>query len=379
MRTKPAVWAPGWAAILALASLAGAADLRGKKVAVTVFAPGEVPPAAVQAAQARVERILADNGAVVLDERKAAELKSVWKRLDDPGYFVTAEDFVANAAKYELDGVARSYVSAEAVPGIADFHTATAAVDLRLVDAEARVNAHSSTAMGAPGNPPSDGLTRDSALLEAVRRAVDDACIRLGLDIASPVQPEAIALRLEGPVAAPAQPREAKRAPAPDPAIAGLAKLDAEPMRAESVSRTAVSPDGNLGAVGGYVKDTDFRRKPERLYGSRVHLVDLRTKRQLAVLECHEVGFGGGGTREVLDLAFVANWRYLAGVTGRELFLWDTERGRLLSSVPLPAPLQAATLGLMATETGRVLIVDAGRGRTWAYRIARAGTQAAPR
>jgi hypothetical protein len=128
-----------------------------------------------------------------------------------------------------------------------------------------------------------------------------------------------------------------------------------------------------MGAVGGYIVDTDFKRKPQRLYGSRVHLIDVKAGQEILALDCHTVEKKAAhekGTRKILDCMFVHNWRYLAAVTGNELFLWDTERGRRMASAILTKPLKKATLGLGRTEEGGYLVIGAGRQQT-AYKIVR--------
>ncbi|MGD8570248.1 MAG: hypothetical protein PVJ39_19330, partial [Gammaproteobacteria bacterium] len=112
------------------------------KVAVAVFPQNGVAKKMVRAAQSRLEGVLLDNGITVLDRDKANDLKDEWKKLEDPGYFVTADDFVENTEKYQLDGLIRVYLTAEAAKGFAEFYTATAQADLRFVAEDAQVEAH---------------------------------------------------------------------------------------------------------------------------------------------------------------------------------------------------------------------------------------------
>jgi len=57
--------------------------------------------------------------------------------------------------------------------------------------------------MGAPGHPPSDGLTRNSAVINAVQRAVDNACHKLGFELIDPATPRSVRLSLDGPFSIP--------------------------------------------------------------------------------------------------------------------------------------------------------------------------------
>ena len=155
--------------------------------------------------------------------------------------------------------------------------------------------------------------------------------------------------------------------------IKKYARLEDEAWRGEDVTCTAISPGGSMGAVGGYIVDTDFKRKPQRLYGSRVHLIDVKAGQEILALDCHTVEKKAGhekGSRKILDCMFVLNWRYLSAVTGNEVFLWDTERGRLMASAILAKPLKKAELGLGRTEEGSFLVIRSGSKQV-AYKIAR--------
>ncbi|MBW2671575.1 MAG: hypothetical protein JRD87_17235, partial [Deltaproteobacteria bacterium] len=66
----------------------------------------------------------------------------------------------------------------------------------------------------------------------------------------------------------------------------------------------------------------------------------------------------------------VLNWRYLAAVTGNALFLWDTERGRLMASTRLEKPLNKAELGLGRGPEGSYLVIRSGKKQA-AYAITR--------
>ena len=128
-----------------------------------------------------------------------------------------------------------------------------------------------------------------------------------------------------------------------------------------------------MGAVGGYIVDTDFRRKPQRLYGSRVHLIDVKAGQEILALDCHTVEKKAGhekGTRKILDCMFVHNWRYLSAVTGNEVFLWDTERGRLMASAILTKPLKKARWGWVETSEGKLPCHSLG-SKQLAYKISR--------
>ena len=215
-------------------------------------------------------------------------------------------------------------------------------------------------------------MTQNSAAINAVQRAIDDACAKLGLELMDPATPRSVKLALEGPVPVPAE-LTLTRTSQSDSSISRLAILEKQKWRGEEVTCTSKAPSGSLGAVGGYIIDTDFRRRPQRLYGSRIHLIDLQAQREISTFECHPVEKKTSrqkGTQKILDCMFVLNWRYLAAVTGNQIFLWDTERGNLQSAVFLGSPLKKAELRLGRADKASFLIIQSGRNQI-AYQIVR--------
>ena len=176
-----------------LTAAAHAADAPNERmplthVAVLVFPTSPAAKLLAGSAQSRLEQILTDNGVQVTDRDDSSKIKGIWKKLEDPGYFVTADDFVKNTASYRLDGIVRVYLSADSAPAPGGFFSATAQADMRLVDEDAKVQAQVSFPMGAPGRPPSDGLTAQAALLNAMQRAIDEAAKSLNLEVAEPAR-----------------------------------------------------------------------------------------------------------------------------------------------------------------------------------------------
>lgn len=346
--------------------------VRDANIAAVVYAQDEVAGELVNAARSRLESILLDNGIPVLDRRRADELSTAAPSLEDPGAFVTAEWFVEHAGRFEIKGLLAMYLSAGATPGLADYYSATAHADIRFIsDHDARVQSLSTAPMGAPGLPPSDGLTRSSALINAVQRAVDAAGLAMGLTVMDQARPRAVSLSLEGPV------RETVKGtalPTADPRpLARLAVLHDQAWLKEQATAAAIAPAGRLAAVAGYIIDTNFHRHPQRLYGSRVHLIDIEAGRPLNVLDCHTVGMKQPveqGNRDVLACGFIGSWRYLAAVTGSALFFWDTERGQLMTRIDLPQGLRRAELQL-AEEGGATYLIVQDRRHQFAFKIVR--------
>ena len=128
----------------------GGREVSFDNVAVVVYDKTPDAKKMKRAAQTRLENILLDNGITILDQDKTAKLKNVWTRLEDPGYFVTAEDFVTNSSGYEIDGLIRLYLNADVTAALAGYHSATAQADIRFVDKDANVEAFTTIPMGVP-------------------------------------------------------------------------------------------------------------------------------------------------------------------------------------------------------------------------------------
>jgi len=346
------------------------------RVAVMVYPASPAATSLANSAQSRLEQILNDNGVEVTDRDEAKKIKSIWTKLEDPGYFVTADDFVRNAGSYQLDGIVRVYLTADSAPAPGGFFSATAQADVRLVDENAKVAAHVSFPMGAPGRPPSDGLTAQAALLNAMQRAIDEAAGSLGLEITSPASPRAMKFDLDGPVEAPAQAAPVARAPRDLKAdFVALAQLETRRNTHEKATCADRAPGGDVGVVGGSLNT--LARGPrgmEMHFGSRVHLVDLAQSREIAVFDTRVLGRKPKehrGTSQVLDCLFVHSWRYLAAVTGDVLSLWDTERGLQLSEVLLPFGTDEASLEVMRAGDAHFLrVTGEEKAQQAIYRIA---------
>jgi len=348
------------------------AKMQGQQIAVVAYPLNKTAEKFTRNAISQFESILLDNGLIVLDKKKAEELKDVFTGLENPGVFITAETFVENAEKYDIQGLAAIYLSVGIEPGIAEFFTATAQADFRFIDKDAKVGSVANQAMGSPGSPPSDGLTRISAGVNAVQRAIDSACEKVKLEITDPAQPRSIKLKFVATAEIPnsAVTREAEL----DPSLVGLANLENQKWRREKATATARDPANVLGAVGGYITDTDFRRHPKRLFGSRVHLINLEKKKVINVFECSSVEKNikrEKGTKKVLDCVFLTNWRYLAGMTGNDIYLWDTERGRMLSSHELAGGIQAGVIHFVRSDQKSYVIIRAKRKNIRAFQITR--------
>ena len=366
------IWVSGMGnAVVAKQSIMS--KMQGRKTAVVVISLNSSAEFFKKNALTRIEGILLDNAVEVLDREKAEELKDVFKTLDDPGAFVTAETFVENAEKFAIKGLVAVYLSVDITKGLAGYYTATAQADIRFINEEdAKVESLTIAPMGSPGRPPSDGLTQNSAAINAVQRAIDDVCVKLGLELMDPATPRSVRLSLEGPTSVPSA-SILKRTSVSDSSLSRYAILEKQKWRGEDVTCTAKAPAGALGAVGGYIIDTDFRRRPQRIYGSRIHLIDIHAQKEILTFECHPVEKKSNrekGTKKILDCMFIQSWRYLSAVTGNNLLLWDTERGILQASLPLQSPIKKAKLSLSIKNESTYLVIETGRKQI-AYRIVR--------
>jgi hypothetical protein len=366
------------AVALAVAAAAAHAEPTGHlpltRVAVIVFPANAAAKTLAGNAQTRLEQILSDNGVEITDRDDSNKIRSIWKKLEDPGYFVTADDFVKNTARYQLDGIVRVYLSADSHAAPGGFFSATAQADMRLVDENAKVQSQVSFPMGAPGRPPSDGLTTQAALINAMQRAIDEAAGSLGMEVAEPASPRAMKFTLEGPLEAPAQAAVIARPPHDLKGdYVALAQLESGRNTSEEVTCADRAPGGDAAAVGGSIRE--MMRGPHGLemqYGSRVHLVDIAQKREIAAFQTQEVGRKPKehrGSSQVLDCLFMHSWRYLAAVTGDVLSLWDTERGLSLAEVQLPFGTDKAALEVLKAGDAFFLRVKGEGSKQASYKV----------
>lgn len=318
--------------------------LAGKNIAITAYSLTPQTEPYVEMVRSRLERILEDNGYRVLDEQKSREMQDGMALLEDPTYVLTAQDILDAARKYRIDAILRVYFSGETTPGLSDYITATAQMDLRLVNVDAETLSETSHPMGSFGHPPSDGLNKHSALNNAIRRAIDQASERIGLHVLSPTDPGWIQLRVSGPVRWDGPlPQAAPRRQGPDPGP--YAQLQRERWTFDEITKAALDPSSQLGAVALHKSETSMAGgRMIRSYSSEIRLIDMEGRREFKAIPCHPMGRGARGTREILDCVFVGNWRYLAAVSGMTFFFWDVERSERHSELELPSPIKRAEL-----------------------------------
>lgn len=344
----------------------------GTKVSVAAYMSDPKFAAYEKVALARAEELLADSKYVVLDEAKARQLKKGWVDLADPGHVITAEEFIKRAGKYDIEKIVRVGVSVSVKPVLGLFYTATATAEFRIVDKRATVQAFTLDGMGTRGVPPSDGLTEGAAISNAIQRAIDGAAQRAGLTVVSPALPKGVPLVLEAVATAPP---EAELAPATavvgePPWLAGV-KFSKETWRGEDKACVAVSPDGQVGAVGGYTWAVDRLGGLQRTYGGRVHLVDTGNAQEFNLHTVHPVGkreSGEDGSSAPLACAFVGNWRYLVVATGNVLSCYDVERGAETCRLKITGAPKQATLGIGRVGNSAYVALQTEKARTY-YRV----------
>jgi hypothetical protein len=360
-------------ALLLLSSCIAAAA-QSQNVAILVFSQSSVATQYARIAQTRLEQILNDNGINVLDRDKAEELKKGWTKLQDPGALITAEEFVKNASKYAISGVYRVYLDTGLTRGLANIFTATALADIRYISEEAQVRSATSPAMGVKGIPPSDGLTESAAISNAIQRSVDATAQQLGFKVLDITNPRLFNVRLQPTSSASyAGDTRPQAVPASDPGLK-LAKLAEDDWLSEEITCAQKSPDQKMIAAGGYIRKTSLLGgRPQRVYGSSVHVLDLTANKEVLSFVTAPVAertrYEKGGSK-ILDCMFVSSWRYLAAVTNSKLFLWDTERGTVMSEIVFDQALDQATLEFGRDGEKDYLSVVGGAGKI-VYQIVR--------
>lgn len=349
-------------------------SLAAEKVAVAVFAGDPAAKRYEKAVQARLEEILADSGFEPLDEVKAKDLRDNWVDLADPGHLITAEEIAAKAGKYEVQRVFRASFTTGSSQPLGLFHSATAQLQLRVIDRDARVKAHQSAPMGTRGFAPSDATTADAALVNALQRAVDSVAEAATLKVLAPAAARALPLTLEAVAAPPTglQPLDVAARPVA-PGWESAAVLLSERWRGEDRHCTAVSPDGGFAVQGTLAWSVDrLARDNARRYGGYLHLINVADKREVAQLTVHELGQRGAGENgpsAALACSFLGDWRHLVAASGNRLVCFDVERGRETCSLPVAGAPDKASLHLLAGGSERFVELRTPRGSSF-YRVA---------
>lgn len=308
-----------------------------EKVAVVVYGQNAGAKQYLRVAQTRMEQLLGDNGVIVLDQKKAEELKKSWARLGDPGALITAEDFVENAGRYKISGIYRVYLGVGKTDGLSSIFTATAVADIRFVGEDAQIRSAASLPMGTKGMPPSDGLTESAAINNAIQRATDNAAEKLGIKVLDVTNPRLVRYSLREIPAVDANPAEIVAPPMLDnnDEMVKYARLQSDDWTSEEPTCVRASPDGRMGAVGTYLMRTEFSfGKPKRSYASALHVVDADSKSEVERFDVSikDPRYQKGGSK-ITDCRFLQTWRYVAAVSQSHLIFADTERGVELGRV----------------------------------------------
>lgn len=334
-----------------------------KSVALIIYPQSAMAKQYARIALARLEQVLTDNGITVLDQKKADELKKGWKKLEDPGALITAEEFVKSAGKYAIDGVYRVYLDTALTPGLAGIFTATSLADIRFIGEDAQIRSSASPAMGVKGMPPSDGLTESAAISNAIQRAIDATVQSLGMKVMDFTNPRLFNVKLQPmPDSETIIPEKRPEAISESDPIIKLANLKDSFALSEEITCVNNSPDNKMIVVGGYLRKT----QGGRLYGSQIHVLDRDANKEIisfetAPVETRKAEEKGGA--KILDCMFISNWRYLAAITNSKLFLWDIERGAVMSALFFDEAVDHAKLEYGKSGTNDLLAVVSKDGR----------------
>ena len=335
-----------------------------EKVAVVVYGQDAYANQYVRVAQTRIEQLLSDNGLIVLNQKKADELKKSWAKLSDPGALITAEDFVENAGKFQISGIYRLYLGVGQTVGLASIFTATAVADIRFIGEDAQIKSSASLPMGTKGMPPSDGLTESAAVNNAIQRAVDVAAEKLGFKVLDITNPRLVKFSLKN-VPEPAPGSTEQSTP---PLLEGndkfvsYAKLKSDDWTSEEATCVRASPDGRMGAVGTYIMSTSFNfGRPTRAYASALHVVDADTQSEVERFDVSikDPRHQKGGSK-ITDCKFLHSWRYVAAVSQSHLIFADTERGVELGRVYFNEPFGNPSLSHIRGGNNDYLAVTEG-------------------
>lgn len=345
-----------------------------QRVAVVVYGQDASANQYIRVAETRFEQLLSDNGITVLDQKKAEELKKGWKKLEDPGALITAEEFVKSAGKYDIDGVYRVYLGVGKTSGLSSIFTATAVADIRFIGENAQIKSAASLPMGAKGMPPSDGLTESAAVNNAIQRATDLAAEKLGIKVMDITSPRLVRYSLK---AVATMAKDSNKMPSPplrdvDDTMVKYAKLQKDDWTSEQATCVRASPDGRMGAIGTYIMKTAFNfGKPTRSYASALHVVDAGAKNEVERFDVSikDPRYQKGGSK-ITDCAFLQTWRYVAAVSQSHLIFADTERGVELGRVYFEEPFDNPSLAHFRSGGNDYLVVNEDSRRLY-YQIVR--------
>ena len=350
------------------------ANAAQEKVAVVIYGQNASAKPYLRVAQTRLEQLLNDNGAVVIDQAKAEELKKSWKQLSDPGALITAEDFVENAGRFKISGIYRVYLGLGKSVGLSSIFTATAVADIRFIGEDAQVKSSASAPMGTKGMPPSDGLTESAAINNAIQRAVDVAAEKFGFKVMDVTNPRLVHFSLKSVPAVAADATEVASPPllSVEDDIVKYARLKSDDWTSEEPTCVRSSPDGRMGAVGTYIMSTSFDfGRLSRTYASALHIVDEDARNEVEHFDVSikDPRYQKGGSK-ITDCRFLQTWRYVAAVSQSHLIFADTERGVELGRVYFDDPFDAPSLMHLRSGGNDYLAVIEGARRLY-YQIVR--------
>jgi hypothetical protein len=245
--------------------------------------------------------------------------------------------------------------------------------------------------MGVVGNPASDGISEPGAIRHALQRATDDVLQQIDLAIFIPAEPRKVNPILITTGSHPSNTINLN-SPENESGLADMANLHNATWQKERATCTTRSPDGNYGAVAGYtwsqsagssyvVEDrsssdnqTRYNRGQtgsRRVYGARVHIVDLDTGKTAQVFDFSELAISKRhekAKKEILAMTFLANWRFLVAVNGNEVVFWDVERGKELSRIIHGQKAKRAAIGFGRSAGSNYVRVNLD-GRDLFYKI----------
>jgi hypothetical protein len=374
------------AALLACSGVSLAAE----RVAVTVFAGDPAMRRYERAVQARLEEVLRDAGYETLDQKEAEKIKNNWTDNIEPGVLLTAEEFSRRTEKMAINKVYRVSFTAGSSHPMNLFYSASGSVQVSLHGPLATVKSYTSKPMGVLGNAPSDALTEDAAIVNALQRSVESAVEQSGVQVLAPVTARYVPLTLTPLAALPAGAAEmAVNARSAAPGWEKHARLLDEKWRREEPACQATSGDGAMGVQGTYawqrqmggamtVAGTDMSKdgragrlgsaggSSARAYGGYLHLVDLAGAREIAKLTLHELGdrvSGEVGPSSALACSFLGNWRYLIAASGNKIACFDVERGLQTCSHPVTGAPDKASLNFWQAGSKRFVVLATSKAQ----------------
>ena len=313
--------------------------------------------------QTRVEEILLDNEHEVIDREKLKELKQSWEELSDPTLLITAEDIIERQADFQFDALLIVNVNSEVINGIGGIYLASAHTDLRFIDSSAKVKSYTSSAMGTIDSPISEGITSKSALVNALRRAVESSISKHGYDVYDETRNKSIKLKLVKTSTIPTKYQAYSVSEQTNNNLLAELQSSAKRWTKYKLNCSIRVQDTPVSAVGVKESITNIMSR-SKSHKSILYLYDEETSSELNHFDIESSGTKAAGQRkkgyssDIQDCAFINTWKYIVVTTKNQIKLFDTERGIEIAGIAFSNEMENNKIHVYNSDKGDFISVS---------------------